>query len=802
MKRTFPNQSKSVAKCELHTEANLEQTKQINVGSGKACSSAAMIGLAAISTTMGASGILFPGEGDHAVAAELPKVDTNQQYSSVVRIPELNVTGVNSHKGLLLQKLTQDYVETEGKSDSKVGVTKPETLLPSTEKSGYQSFFPVEIKQKNLNQVKTNELPPLGSLSKVQVKKPISSNGQLVEKLNTGINPVQKQKNRPAKSSVDWRYEESVSESVGKPFDSSKKKFLENVYQKSENLVVAEPRLQIATPEIDNNSVAGQVNDGEGDISQESIKTKQTKVEGAVVIDSEMTSTPVSLVYKVRVGDTLSLIASQHNVSVGALAKINQIKDPDVIEAAKLLKIPQQPSSLSLTLASSTTSDYSHLESYSFGQQELSQPSLETTNNQPDFPEAKIPIIKSDYSSYSRPNVTAPKVSTTGSLELISWSEDTGHKEYQINHKSKEFITSTQSIATDTPKTPLINGKVWPTHLESKVSRPNSAVELENQVHFSNNQPVQPLPVDRDTKDSESVPVAQTDNQENPYANRLRSEITRLRQEYNAQKDFEESQLTHSESTTIPVPEPLSSENNLSINHQIPTDNNNRYLQPTYQVEINRSQTRNWSQEIGTNRAQRRNPATVVKELPVAGQISESQESSFMAAAPIGSNADEILNNPSIGKMVSPDLPPLGQADTYLPGGSMQFTGYGWPARGALTSGYGWRWGRMHRGIDIAAPTGTPIVAAAPGIVTYADWNSGGYGNLVEIQHPNGSLTVYAHNSQILVREGQKVSQGELIAKMGSTGRSTGPHLHFEIHPKGNGAVNPMAYLPSGMAYN
>jgi murein DD-endopeptidase MepM/ murein hydrolase activator NlpD len=173
-----------------------------------------------------------------------------------------------------------------------------------------------------------------------------------------------------------------------------------------------------------------------------------------------------------------------------------------------------------------------------------------------------------------------------------------------------------------------------------------------------------------------------------------------------------------------------------------------------------------------------------------------------MAAAPIGANADEILNNPSLGKMVSPDLPPLDRPDTYLPGGSMQFTGYAWPAKGELTSGYGWRWGRMHRGIDIAAATGTPIVAAAPGVVTYADWNSGGYGYLVEIQHPDGSLTVYAHNNQILVREGQKVAQGELIAEMGSTGRSTGPHLHFEIHPTGDGAVNPMAYLPSGVAYN
>ncbi|MGD1805601.1 peptidoglycan DD-metalloendopeptidase family protein [Dapis sp. BLCC M126] len=806
MKRTFPNKSKSIANCELDTEANVEHTKQINLGSSKACSSAAMIGLAAISTTMGASGILFPGEGDRALAVELPQVDTNQPYSSAVTIPEVNVTGVNRHKGLLLQKLTQGYVKPAEKIDSEVGITKPETVLPSVQKSGHQSFVPVELKQKNLNQGQSNDLPPFGSLGRVQVKKTISSDSQLIEQLKTGINPVQKQKNRPAKSSVDWRYEESVSESVGKSFDSSKKKFPENVYQKSENLVVAEPKLQIATPKkIDNNSAGREITDHEVDISQESIKTKQTKLEGAVVIDSEMTSTPVSLVYKVRVGDTLSLIAGQHNVSVGALAKINQIKDPNVIEAAKLLKIPQQPSSSSLTLASSTTDHSTDLESYSFGQEELNQPSLGTTNNQSDFPEVKIPIKKSYYSSYSRPNIAAPEVSTTGSLELVSWSQDTAHREDQINHKSKEFITSTQSVATDSPKTPLINGKVWPNHLESKVSRPNGAVELENQVHFSNNQPVQRTDIASETKESESLPVAERDHQENPYANRLRSEITRLRQEYNAQKDFEESQLTHSKSTTIPAPEQLSSENNLSLNHQIPTDknttdNNNRYLQQTYQVEISSSQTRQWSEEIETNRP-RRNPATAVKELPVV-DIQESQDSSLMAAAPIGGNADEILSNPSIGKMVSPDLPPLGQADTYLPGGSMQFTGYSWPARGALTSGYGWRWGRMHRGIDIAAPTGTPIVAAAPGIVTYADWNSGGYGNLVEIQHPNGSLTVYAHNSQILVREGQKVSQGELIAKMGSTGRSTGPHLHFEIHPKGNGAVNPMAYLPSGMAYN
>jgi murein DD-endopeptidase MepM/ murein hydrolase activator NlpD len=147
--------------------------------------------------------------------------------------------------------------------------------------------------------------------------------------------------------------------------------------------------------------------------------------------------------------------------------------------------------------------------------------------------------------------------------------------------------------------------------------------------------------------------------------------------------------------------------------------------------------------------------------------------------------------------MVSPELPPLPGADTYLPGGSIPSKGFIWPAKGILTSGYGWRWGRMHKGIDIAGDIGTPIVAVDSGVVSYAKWNDGGYGYLVEITHDNGSLTLYAHNNKILVKEGQRVTQGEQISEMGSTGFSTGPHLHFEIHPSGQGAVNPMALLPA-----
>ena len=141
-------------------------------------------------------------------------------------------------------------------------------------------------------------------------------------------------------------------------------------------------------------------------------------------------------------------------------------------------------------------------------------------------------------------------------------------------------------------------------------------------------------------------------------------------------------------------------------------------------------------------------------------------------------------------------LPPMGDAETFLPKNPTFFKGYIWPARGVLTSGFGPRWGRMHQGIDIAGPVGTPVVASAAGTVIFAGWNSGGYGNLVKIWHDNGSVTYYAHNSRILVRENQQVEQGQLIAEMGSTGFSTGPHVHFEIRQRDRGPVNPMAFLP------
>ncbi len=166
-----------------------------------------------------------------------------------------------------------------------------------------------------------------------------------------------------------------------------------------------------------------------------------------------------------------------------------------------------------------------------------------------------------------------------------------------------------------------------------------------------------------------------------------------------------------------------------------------------------------------------------------------------VAAAPLGSESYEPLLQPITGRMVSPDLPALPDADRFLPNGSIR--GYTWPARGVLSSGYGWRWGRMHHGIDIAADVGTPIYAAAGGVVEYAGWNSGGYGNMIEVRHSDGSMTRYAHLNAVYVQVGQRVGQSEQIGEMGSTGYSTGPHLHFEVHLADQGTVNPMAYLPA-----
>ncbi|MBI5067210.1 MAG: peptidoglycan DD-metalloendopeptidase family protein [Deltaproteobacteria bacterium] len=116
-----------------------------------------------------------------------------------------------------------------------------------------------------------------------------------------------------------------------------------------------------------------------------------------------------------------------------------------------------------------------------------------------------------------------------------------------------------------------------------------------------------------------------------------------------------------------------------------------------------------------------------------------------------------------------------------------------WPVKGLLYSRFGMRQGQRHDGIDLAAPEGSPVTAAADGAVVYAGQQAG-YGHVVILRHARGLLTVYAHNARLLVAEGDKVRAGDPIARVGQSGKTTGPHLHFEVR-EGAKPRDPLVYL-------
>jgi murein DD-endopeptidase MepM/ murein hydrolase activator NlpD len=140
-----------------------------------------------------------------------------------------------------------------------------------------------------------------------------------------------------------------------------------------------------------------------------------------------------------------------------------------------------------------------------------------------------------------------------------------------------------------------------------------------------------------------------------------------------------------------------------------------------------------------------------------------------------------------IRELIARYADPAGTVPDVGPPGS-----WGRPITGPVTSGFGPRWGRLHAGVDFAAPIGTPVLAASNGTVTAAG-PAGGYGQWVKIAHPGGVSTVYGHISRWTVTVGQGVQPGQLIAYSGNEGRSTGPHLHFETHLNGR-AVDPVAF--------
>ncbi|HAN75488.1 MAG TPA: hypothetical protein DCQ63_15295 [Planktothrix sp. UBA8402] len=519
--------------------------------------------------------------------------------------------------------------------------------------------------------------------------------------------------------------------------------------------VETEPSVQISPSPTNSNQQGDQTNRASTSVDSNSLDTLSQEMSGAFVIPNDERDQTVSEVYQVGSGDTLARIAKAHNVSVDTIIKANQLTDPNALSVNQSLKIPKQlASSFSSNPSSVATNPWqdSQIRPDAFSSPQQTSATTEFGPLAGRLPQSVLPAV---ISSELRSNGSTAYLPGEDVTDLSSVPTNSTLNQLSLNQLANRAINAVES---DTP-----------------VATAAVAIPVDSKfTSLSEQIAVQEVSVHK----SEAVSKLYTD--------RLRSEVARLREDYQVQSEYQVTNVSL-EQTEQPKFEALTS--------GIKTgEHRKKLVNPEFNPQAySYEQANQTEQNLSVEQLAQLPPNAVTSP---ASQLQPASRRSMVATAPIGSNAYDPLNNQALGKMVSPQLPPLSGPDTYLPSGSMRFNGYIWPAAGILTSGYGWRWGRMHSGIDIAGPIGTPIVAAAPGVISYAGWNDGGYGNLVEIEHPDGSLTVYAHNDRILVNEGQKVAQGAQIAEMGTTGRSTGPHLHFEIHPNDQGAINPMAVLP------
>ncbi|MBW4521364.1 MAG: peptidoglycan DD-metalloendopeptidase family protein [Scytolyngbya sp. HA4215-MV1] len=464
--------------------------------------------------------------------------------------------------------------------------------------------------------------------------------------------------------------------------------------------------------------------------------------------------------YQVKPGDTLDAIARRHGLSRSELAKLNRLSDPNFILVGQVLRLPTVEA------------------------QNLNAPVI------PSLPRSTAPVsIASTVPIVA--GLTAPAVSDNF-VSTIS----------AVASEERSAVSLPLQMGANANSQPDFQGVVAPPQptesavtipVSAQTTSPASVVETPEAARVAAI-PQNGVPVVQDALQQVIEPSSVPG--QNRYVENLRTEIVKMREKLEAERS-----AAPQNTEVVAVAEPMAAQ--LAASEASPTDlpSASRLINPEFKpnqhLEALRTEVRGLkSQPV---QAERQVSAVKMPERQLAPEVRQSQSApQVVAVAPLGSESYEPILQSALGQMVSPELPPIGNAESYLPGSSAKFKGYIWPAKGLLTSGYGWRWGRMHKGIDIAAPIGTPVVAAAPGVVVTAGWNSGGYGNLVEIQHADGSLTLYAHNNRILVREGQKVDQGQQIAEMGSTGYSTGPHSHFEVHLPGQGAVNPIAYLPKG----
>ncbi len=489
-------------------------------------------------------------------------------------------------------------------------------------------------------------------------------------------------------------------------------------------------------------------------------------------------STPLELSqlkpYQIKPGDTIESIARSYDVSRAEIISVNQLENPSVLKVDQVIALPSRavaPASPVKVAAIDQTvvaSAVSLPEPPTLGVSASPAPKAVSVQR----PAAAQPGQSVQSSYRVQPGDTLAKIARTLGVSVADLS--------QANRiTNPDYIFVGQSLN--------VPGGVQ----NSTAAKTNQSLPQPDWVATRS--------VSAPSRLAQASPLAQstattTVLDSKRYVNGLMSEVREMRQKLKTP-----TELAKDLQTPL-IPEPVRNrdakvaEQPSAPATKVGTQAPNRYL-AGLEAELRQSQSAKGDKDSqgGQSIAVMPPPQSPARETTLGGFDLKVQEPQIVAAASLGSQSYEPLAQSILSRSVSPELPFL-MSEPYLPGSALK--GFVWPSEGVLSSGYGWRWGRMHKGIDIAGPVGTPIVAASNGVITYAGWNDGGYGNLVEITHPDGSVSLYAHNSTIMVREGQRVRQGEQISTMGSTGNSTGPHLHFEIHSPGQGAINPVGLLP------
>jgi murein DD-endopeptidase MepM/ murein hydrolase activator NlpD len=744
LKRALKKRVEAVLENTPSEDALVEEVNQVNPRVNRRVpTKAAMIGLA---ISMGATSFLVTQQSDQALAAEPV---ASEKAASVTAAPDTEVNFAPTHKlesqAVSSVSVPENPAYLEPTAISQVPGLGAKWQFAGNGTSGstkLQAAEGLNVSSVNTKQQTADKLSIAYGVGKTKTTF-LNTQPQTVATVSTQSSEVNAQLKAQQEFAINRLQQKSTR---------LRESLIELRETQSKNASLAVP---VAASGMNPGSIAPSIVATNSNIQQSETLTNTStaslvsrlKQQGAAQLPTSVAPSSVnpsaSSDYAVKSGDTLATIAKKSGTSVSSIAKANNLNNPNQLQISQKLIIP--------TAVESNTAQ-------------------------------QTPMGFSGTASLATTNIITPESASQAKV-----ASELAVPQNNVHPATAPSSTGANTVAiAATPEVP--NSAFSGVGGETPVPKAFAQMQL-----------------------AKRPPGTENKAKGNQRLRSLKEEIERLQAKYRSQESGSPVASEVLEVNTAAVPVPVNRPNTAAF--PVPVNRPNTAAVPVpvnrpdaaVQIAVPRPMQPNYS----SLPVQPRYPRYYQANEPVNPEF--TQNSGIRVATPNVGDASQSLGGMR-GTAVSPQLPPLaavGDRDRFLPRQDVDqntpipslnpgssTVGYIWPAKGVLTSGFGQRWGKPHRGIDIAAPTGTPIYASADGVIDKASWNNGGYGNLVDIRHADGSITRYGHNSRILVSAGQQVRQGQEIALMGSTGFSTGPHSHFEIHPGGKAAVNPIAFLP------